>query len=402
MKIKKYLIYSTICSLFLEALYMNVGFDLKFFYLIILLNSLILYRLHSFRLNPWFLRILIAVSLTSLINVLSGNNELSFFLMQFAGIFICAAYYYNFFYYVNNSKLLFHIYLKFSRWVCYIGYPIFFFNVFFLKHSSYRFHSLLAEPAHYGAILMPALYYYSRKFFTEKLYKRELVLLGVSILLSGSSVAFIGVALIILLSNRINFFNLIWAFLIVLIFGFTIYNYDENVKLRVDDSLFALTNFNVDGANLSTYALMSNAYVTQKNIMENPIIGTGLGSYELSHDKYIRGLKGIEYMDAVNEGRLIGLNKNDANSLFLRFVAENGIFGLIIIFVFVFKNRKNVSEDMLIYSNAILCYIILKFFREGHYFSPEMWFFFTFYYLIPKIKKKNEEHTSSSYSYIRE
>lgn len=401
---KKYLIYSTIFSIFTEAIFINVGFDLKFFYFVILVNSLLLLKLQAFRLNKMFVATILVVSISSFINVLLGVNTIGSFLMQLAGVFICGSYYYNFFYYINNPKLLFSYYLKLAIYVCYVGFPIYVINLVFFPNANidHRFHSLLSEPAHYGAIMVPALYFYYKKYLSERKFKKELILLVVSILLTSSTVAFLGVILVVLLSSKINLVKLFLPSFLIMIFGLSIYNYNDNVKLRVGDTLNALTDFNVDGVNLSTYAIMSNFYVAKNNIEENPVIGTGLGSFELAHNKYINGLEGIEYMEVRDEGQYIGINKKDANSLFVRFAGELGLLGVFIILFFIFKNRLNVSDDILLYSNAVLCYILLKLFREGHYFSPEMWFFFTFYYIIPKLKNNNNERRyTSSYSYVR-
>ena len=72
--------------------------------------------------------------------------------------------------------------------------------------------------------------------------------------------------------------------------AFFIYNIPA-VKLRVDETyqLFSKEDvkpMDIARTNLSTYALYSNFKVTQAAFVENGILGSGLGTYEINYDKY--------------------------------------------------------------------------------------------------------------------
>jgi O-antigen ligase len=130
---------------------------------------------------------------------------------------------------------------------------------------------------------------------------------------------------------------------------------------------------------LSTYALLSNFFITVKVFKESPFFGNGLGSHQISHSKYIDKLSGVEDFYNSYYERFIDLNAADANSLFLRIISEVGILGLVLVIYFLVKFYCNASNNYII-SRSILIYILYKLFREGHYFSPEMYFFICIYY----------------------
>lgn len=389
MNIKKYLVYSTIFSLFTEAFYIKVGIDLKLFYIIIIINSIILYRLSSFRVNKGFVFLMSALTVTSIINIAIEDNNVPKFLMQFVGVTICASYYYNFIIYVNNKEALFLLYARFSYKIAQIGIPLYFIQPYLYNSYDTRLKSILNEPAHFCAIILPAFFMFFWKFIKEKKHKKEVVVMLIAIMLSSSSIGYVGVLLVILLGSKLDLIKFLFTGLFVMLLAFGFYKSNEKVKIRVDDSLAVFNTFNVHGANLSTYALASNLFVTYKNFINNPVIGTGVGSYEFAHSKYLMSLDGIGYMKTNNGGKFISLNKDDANSLFLRFTAENGAMGVFIIFFFLIANRKGLNKQSRMISNAVLVYILLKLLREGHYFPPEMWFFFTLYYYRP-ITEKNK------------
>jgi hypothetical protein len=199
-------------------------------------------------------------------------------------------------------------------------------------------------------------------------------------------VGYVGILICLLVyPKKINLLVNSIVVTVCLAIGIIIYNNVENFRLRVSDTYSSLTTFNVTDVNLSSYALISNFFVATKVFEESPVLGNGLGSHRLSHQKYIKQLKGS---DTFND--YITFNSEDANSLFTRVLSDLGIAGLLIITYFIFKNYTS-NEHLYIISRAILVYFFYKLFREGHYFSPEMYFFVFAYIFLKKSGYEKQE-----------
>ena len=142
-----------------------------------------------------------------------------------------------------------------------------------------------------------------------------------------------------------------------------------NIKLRIDDTLYAVSNditkedvyLNV---NLSTYALLSNFYVTQHAVASAPLLGSGVGTYELAYDNILP-----EHMKAYWT-----LNRSDANSMGFRLAVEVGLIGFlaVVYFLYHFRVKRLVTwsvekEILWVINNGILIMILLWLIRSGHY-----------------------------------
>jgi O-antigen ligase len=123
--------------------------------------------------------------------------------------------------------------------------------------------------------------------------------------------------------------------------------------------------------NLSTYAFLSNAFITQEIVKHKPL-GTGLGSYPYEYDKYYLLLKPPSYLLELNQSKI---NRTDANSLFLRMLGDFGIFALVLFLYFFIKAFKLFRADKEVIKQSTFFYLLAKFIREGHYFPPEFYFF---------------------------
>ena len=152
-------------------------------------------------------------------------------------------------------------------------------------------------------------------------------------------------------------------------------------KMRVEETYESLNVINTgkfdSQTNLSSYALISNLNVAKKNIEDHPF-GTGIGSHVYMHNNvYYSGIRPPEYI-RIQKKHLI--NSSDANSLFTRMVSEMGIFGFVLIVVLLGYASKAFSKDQMAMAQGIFIYFLLKLFREGHYFPPELFFFIWMFY----------------------
>ncbi len=258
-----------------------------------------------------------------------------------------------------------------------------------------RLNGILQEPAHYAAIMLPAIYIY----WKQKKYFRVFVLLF-TVVLSKSSIGFIGLFLMIIipLFKAKYFIKYLLVSLIPLGAGFYYLhsNWDKDVNSE-DSSFFirrakqTVESFSAinDGkfkqsTNLSSYALLSNMFITKTSFIHNPL-GTGLGSYRSQYEKYYSLMKPPDYLITLG---LSKINKDDANSLLLRLLVDFGVFALFILFYFIFRAIHVFKGESKEIEQGAFFYLIIKLLREGHFFPPEFYFF-----LLIFIKDFNEDST---------
>lgn len=369
--IKKYLLYSSVFAIFTEAFFFNFIIDWKLLYLIIIINYFLIIKIQkTIRFNKYFVLIILALFIHGLVTNIIIGVPINYMFSQLIGITIIATYYYNFVTLYNRNEII-EIYTKLSLIVATIGYPMWLLNI--NVNDGIRLQSIFKEPAHYVIVVLPACYY----FLKSKRYWPFIVILG-TIILSSSSIGYFGIGLMFILPNitfkRIKYLFIIAPF-IVGTFMYVYSNY-EFFKLRADDTYKSLNAVNTgkfeEYTNLSTYAILSNAFVTRENVSEHPI-GSGIGSHYYMHtQKYIKELRIPPYI-VINDSKEI--NAKDACSLFLRICSDLGIIGflgIVIVLIYISKAYKN---NHMIFAQAIVIYLLLKLFRDGHYFPPEMYFF---------------------------
>lgn len=376
---KNYIFYSTILCAFTEALSLNIGFDLKFFYFVVFINFIILVSFNKVIYTKGLLIFHCLVLFSGLFSCVFGYNKFGYFFIQFFFLLLIPTYYNSFFnFFKDRFTDIASLYCK----ICFILAVIGFLKLPHDISIGRSFESLLLEPAHYCTIVLPA-YFITLK---DKNYPRYyFIIIMFSIIVSGSSLGFLGLGLsLILMLKKISLTRVILPIIGVTFIGTFVYFNFAPFKLRVDDTVNSMVSGDLSKANLSTYALLSNFYVSAKSFSSNPIIGNGIGSHVYSRELYLSKIEGIEVFESINSE---DLNAKDAGSLFSRVMSELGLMGLLGIFIYISKFYvKNLDEKSSI--NSIICkgimlYFFAKLFREGHYFSPEM-YFFVFLYVFNK------------------
>lgn len=356
--------------------------------------------------NKYFLFLFSAIVVLSLYNVYIGKDSLSLLLKQVIGVFLSALVFYMLFSLNNyNVKELFRVYLNVALGVAIIG---------LLQELSYllgfkagydfsyilpgwslgggetggrttyflRVTSILTEPAAFSTVMIPAFFASLTSLFSKDdfrfLGKWNSSIIVLSFFFTFSSTGYIGIIflLLLLMYNYRKWSYLIVYTIIISALVLLIYNNISEFRTRVDDSVSILTReMELQEGNLSTFALFSNALVAYNSFKDNPFFGSGLGSHEISYDKYIGEIVKVDFKV---------VNREDANSFFLRLLSETGLFGLLIIFIFIFKyhiqRKKDISNYLWIINNAILCMFFVRLMRAGHYFIHGFFFFFWAYY----------------------
>lgn len=389
--INTYLKYSSVIIIFSEIFRFHYVIDIKLFYVIILLNSLILIVLKSPKINIYHLGVITFLSIHGLLGVFMFKYPIQSLMAQILGITISSLYYYNLFKYFSPEEL-FKNYAYISFYVAVLGLCMFYLNITVWDPD--RLHSILNEPSRFVIIVLPAFYY----FFKNKKYFR-FSLIGFTILLAQSSIGYLGMLLLIVLPNLK--FKIIkkLIFLIPLLVVFIWFlSKNENFQIRYNETLKDLRVFETkkfsDRLNMSSYALLSNAYVSFNNFKDHPF-GTGIGSYNTAYKYYISDLEKPSYIVKLGQD---DLNSEDANSFFLRVLSDLGIFGLIVIIYFIFICFKsfNFSTYSSIIAQSLVIYFLLKLLRQGHYFPQEFYFFlWAFIFSMKKIRFTQKIQLSS-------
>lgn len=372
--LKKYLLYSSVFAIFTEAFFFNFIIDWKLLYLIIIINYSILVQQQKLKLNNYFLMLIGALLVHGLIvNFVIGIPP-NYMLSQLIGISIIGIYYYNFIPLYDKNDII-NVYTKLSLYAALIGYVFYFLNI---NLNDGRLQSIFKEPAHYVIVVIPACFY----FFKQKKYFRFAIIFG-TLILSNSSLGYIGCALMFIIPNlnlrRLAYFA---ATIPVIVATFYyVYNEYPFFKIRFDDTYASLNavqtgKFDVY-TNLSSYALLSNIFVAKENVKDHPF-GSGIGSHVHMHrNVYRKEMRPPEYLVVQN---LDEINSNDANSLFTRIISELGILGLAAVIWFLLKTIPVFRHKNYYLSQGIFIYFLLKLFRDGHYFPPELFFFVWFFY----------------------
>lgn len=333
---------------------------------------------------------------------------------QVLGIFFSSIAYYCFIAYNDfDVKKLFKIYLSISVFVAALGVldeithimGIHFTQIKLTDNGLYRVYSVMGEPYFLAVALIPSLYFYLSKFFGQKLYRdnRVLVKLGIVgscyiLTFSAAGMLGLGIMILFILYNR-GFFSFskgkIFVLPLIIIGLITVVANNQervkNIQIRYLDTYEAFTTGKLDfefvkELNSSTFALYSNYVIAEKSFKRNPIYGSGLGSHQASYDEF--------FADSFDEIFLITFgefNKQDANSLFLRLMSETGLLGLSLMFLFIFKfySRKRglliegFSELTLI-NQGIFIMIVVRLLRTGNYIGNGFFFFFFLYYAVWK------------------
>lgn len=372
-------------------------------------------------LPPWFMKGLGLIFLGSLMASFYSDSINFNFLKQVLGIIFSASSYYIVFKLANlNLRYLFERY-KFFAFLA-AGFAIIEEGLhliglhirpdFLGSFGLYRVGGLSGEPYNLAMVLLPAIFFMLLNYLSRfkevnnnwiTSFTQNAIILG-AFFLTFSSTGYTGLFISFILiaihtgflsfkSTRILFFP-VFMTIVYFLFNF-LSTSDKNFERKLDEGLwFFQTEENISikdytRFNSSSFALISNYQIATEGFKENPIFGVGLGNYELLYHQKFDKLFGSDF-----ELRYGKSNFNDANSMFLRLLAETGIWGtsvfLIFLIYFMIKrfSFQNINDFYLIAINhAVLVLFIIRLMRCGNYISDGAFFFLLFYYYTYKIRK---------------
>ena len=236
-----------------------------------------------------------------------------------------------------------------------------------------RLASTLGEPTYFANVILPAGVVAMFRLIVKQgtgigidyLTKRKALVFIVALLLTYSAIAFLGLFLggIFLLLRHGAIRYAIIIPLIVIFARIVIFQVPE-----LEDRYQGVLSVSVEEKQTgdfhgSSFILFNHAYITWMNLKENPLFGTGLGTHAIATEKYSLGNKGVEYHYRTQ-------NAQDASSMLLRILSELGLFGGILVFIFLKRNFiPRVPEDPVLWliSTAIFVTILMQLLRQGNY-----------------------------------
>lgn len=315
----------------------------------------------------------------------SYYDNTSFFkvFFQCSAISVCLVVFYNSFslYYLNkndadknfasNYNLIITIYVLVSLF-------IFLLKKSFTDDPQIRLYGLLAEPSVLALVVIPALLYSLKKMILKfNLFDLFLcIIFTFTIFQTKSTLGYFGLlTLPFFLIDKIKV-KLVFLVLVLVILFFSInfvplisYKVNELYRMFSDNNLYSF-----NGPTSVTFYI--NFIIAIKSFIANPIFGNGLGSHAVSYFENVYNIPGAQ---SYPTSLYIGLNYNDANSLFFRIISETGLLGIGFLFYYLIKYYIPSYS-----SNMSLILISLMLVRNGNFINPEF-FLFVYYYYFSKL-----------------
>lgn len=377
-KIQQYLLYSSVFAIFTEAFFFNLIIDWKLLYLIVLVNYSILIFSGRLKIHKKFAFLLFAFFIHGFISYTIIDIPYNYMLSQILGIAIIGIYYYNFVLLFPLEQII-KVYTRLCIYVAIAGY---FLWLILRGDPNYRLMSIFKEPAHYVIVVIPACYY----FFKQKSYKNFAIIFG-TLILSNSSLGYIGCALMFIIPSlsikRVGY--LLLTLPAIIITFIIMYNELPFFNMRVKETYNSLKAIETgkfeEETNLSSFVLINNIFIAKENVIDHPL-GSGIGSHHYQHtQRYIYQTRPPHYL--IVQDRHVD-NSFDANSMFIRIVSEFGLIGFFTVIIVLWLASYCFKHNSLYLAQGIFIYILLKLFRDGHYFPPELFFFVWLFYFSYK------------------
>lgn len=374
--LEEYLIWSTVIAVLMWVPIVRPAFQSGF--TIVILNSLLLLSLDKLALHRNHFLALMGLLTFSVIGARLSGTPFTAPVSQILGIGVMSVYF---------LSVLTGFGVSLSRWMELYMRAAFALAVFALivwplvtvLTGDPRLRAIYSEPSFYIYVTLPAVGFCITSFVQERRYALESAIFVLSYILADSTLGFLGLVLIAIttLAPRLRGWRLLAGCISLAVLMVGLYFASANVQLRVRDTATAALTLNLSGTNPSAFAFLSNIYVTSQSFIEHPLTGIGIGGFANAYDKYISDIAGIGIGDLVS----MQLNRDDANSMFLRVIAELGLPGILALLGFLIICAKVKGPVHLRIRNAILPYLIVRMVRGGHYFTVELYFFIGIYLL---------------------
>lgn len=378
--IQEYLVWSTAITV---LMFIPIHGSFQLGYAIIIVNTAILLALDRLTIHRNHMLAILVLAGFTLIGALSSGTPLNAPISQLLGISLLSVYFFSALTFLGPSLTRWmEIYMRAAFAIAVIGLVKWVLG-HVLHTGDPRLTAIYSEPSFYVYVTLPALSYCINCFAKEKRYGWETIVFLLSYALANSVLGFLGLLLagFLVYAPRLKGWQLLGGAAAVCVLLAGTYVASSNVRLRVNEMATAIVKQDLSGTGATTFAFLSNIYVTAQSFKAHPLTGIGLGGYATAYDKYIDDIIGTSGIENLGREFLdsMELNRDDAASMFLRVAAELGIPGLLVLVGFLIVCARVRHEPYTTMRNAVLPYLIVRMTRMGHYFTVELYFFVGIY-----------------------
>ena len=327
----------------------------------------------------YLLIVLFLIIVTSIYNIYVDNDTFFLFIKQLVVIcfisFVCFMFVYN---NKNNLDYIINLYIQISLIMCCIA--IFQEICWFIGFKSgYDLSYLIINNQQ---ISTSGIMLRATSICGE--HKIQAFIIFIGMLLTYSTIGYLSIILSICFILFWNFkkINLKSCFLLISVVIIFFCIGKTGITGRIYQTLSSVTkNMDINRSvylNRSSYDLAVHFIRVYYDFQENPFIGKGLGSYN-----YSKNAQKLEKFSYIKE---IAFSKEDTISFVFKVISELGIFGIMILIIFVSFNfifdfdRRNTKNKYILFSCAALVYIFFRLIRSPTYYSEGMFIFFWLYY----------------------
>jgi len=383
-------------------------------YVFVIVNTVILLALDRLNIHRNHMLALLALAGFSFFGAAASGTPLNAPASQIVGISLLSVYFFCALTVMGRSLTLWmEMYMRAAFAIAIVGLVKWAgAHILHLGLGETRLTSIYTEPSFFVYCTLPAVGYCVNLFAKERRYGLETLFFLLSYALANSALGFLGLLLIgiFVYMPRLKGWQLLAGAAAVCIVLAGLYVASGEVRQRAVEMVNAIAKQDLTSAGNTTFAFLSNVYVTSQSFKDHPFTGIGLGGYANAYDKYIQDVTGIDITNLnSNVGRdlqnSMQLNRDDAASMFLRVAAELGIPGIACLIGFLIVCARVRTEPFLTLRNAILPYLIVRMTRLGHYFTVELYFFtgiYLFNYLNYRRASKMGSPFVNTSTYSRE
>ena len=176
----------------------------------IMLSNLVLMSLivGFARIPIWIPSLVFYLALSGTVGILRGTDTIVQVAKEFLGISVSVVYFCYFFRMIGNDfERAFKTYARVSYWFAVIAFPLWIASCIYFQRYD-RLKGLNSEPALFCYLALPAWYWFTGSYFSSRRHGREAAVLTIAMILSASSLGYLGIAFgtVLLLSGRIKHF----------------------------------------------------------------------------------------------------------------------------------------------------------------------------------------------------
>jgi hypothetical protein len=245
---------------------------------------------------------------------------------------------------------------------------------------------LSTEPAHFSAFILPGVYL-SLLVLTGKgdefkiNNKTQAIIILLGLIMSFSIVGYFGLVLclIIIFGNQLRRNVLKKILILIPALGLIFFIFSTPIGSKVTSLIKMMKdarNYTYRSSSETGWSIVSNLMVTREGLIKSNYLGTGLNTHMNTYEAYIHKIF------KAKTGSL-GLNKEEASSMFIRITSEFGIPGILTYLFFLcyyMIGRRSKPSVLKSINNISFVLLITYSLRTGHYICDYYILFIALFY----------------------